>query len=161
MIYSATMFVPFPMDDRRINATEAVLERIYNAARIGLTDDALAYGARLRPEELRALRLADQIVEDTILRARVEGEIEASDTLWRAAKTGDTSAAMNLLKHKFDWVTKQQIDVNVDQRISITQALAQARTRVIEAIYEEIHDEPNLLENTENTIGRRNGSAED
>jgi len=49
--------------------------------------------------------------------------------LYKAAMAGDTKAAETILKHKCDWVAKQQIEVN--QTISITAALQEAQLRVI------------------------------
>ena len=40
--------------------------------------------------------------------------------------------ALEVLKHQHGWVAKQAISVEVDQRISITGALAKAEQRVID-----------------------------
>ena len=47
-----------------------------------------------------------------------------------AALAGDTTAAMDILKHRHDWVAKQQIQVDSTQQISIAVALEQANKRV-------------------------------
>ena len=51
-----------------------------------------------------------------------------------AAQAGDAKAALDILKHTHGWVAKQALDINVDQRISITQALEMAQTRVLEIV---------------------------
>jgi hypothetical protein len=40
--------------------------------------------------------------------------------------------ALEILKHQHGWVAKQAISVEVDQRISITGALAEAQKRVLD-----------------------------
>jgi hypothetical protein len=72
------------------------------------------------------------------MKGRADGEFNAGQTLYQAAATGDAKAALEILKHQHGWVAKQQIDVSIDQQISITGALEKARTRVIEGLYEEV-----------------------
>mgnify|MGYP003639430806 CR=1 FL=1 len=67
--------------------------------------------------------------------------------MYNAAASGDARAALDILKHNHGWVAKQQIDVNIDQQISITGALEKAQQRVIEGTYLEI---PQLEDNTPN-----------
>ena len=50
------------------------------------------------------------------------------------ALEGDAKAALEILKHQHGWVAKQSITVDIDQRISITQALQEAEMRVIEVV---------------------------
>jgi hypothetical protein len=50
--------------------------------------------------------------------------------LHKAAKAGDIKAATTILQNQHDWVAKQQINVEIDQRISISQALEMAQSRV-------------------------------
>jgi hypothetical protein len=59
--------------------------------------------------------------------------MEMSTVLHNAAREGDAKSALEILKHQHGWVAKQQISVDIEQRISITAALEQATTRVIEA----------------------------
>jgi hypothetical protein len=47
-----------------------------------------------------------------------------------AALGGDAKMALEFLKHKHDWVAKQQVQVDVTQQISIITALEQANQRV-------------------------------
>jgi hypothetical protein len=57
-----------------------------------------------------------------------------SEVLHLAAKEGDVKAALAVLQHQHGWVVKQQLSIDVEQRISITAALETAQSRVIEAL---------------------------
>jgi hypothetical protein len=139
------MFHSIPYEPRKLEATEGRLEAIYNAAKIGLKGDALALAAGMLPTEYRQLTQFDPIAEMAELKGRADGEREMSQVLHEAARNGDAKAALEILKHQHGWVAKQQINVEVDQRISITQALEDAQKRVIEAI--DITDVAPKLEN--------------
>lgn len=119
-------------------ATEARLEAIYEAARYGLKGDSLALAAGLTPTQYRRLAEFDPLVEMAETKGRADGEFTAAKTMYEAAKEGDTKAALDILKHNHGWVAKQQIDVSIDQQISITGALEKAQQRVIEGLYEEV-----------------------
>ena len=116
-----------------LQATEARLVAIYEAAKIGLRGDALAFKAGMLPSEYRRLMQLDPIVEMAELKGRAEGEAELSQVLHAAALDGDARVALEILKHKHDWVAKQSVQIDVVQQISITDALAQARQRVLGA----------------------------
>jgi hypothetical protein len=131
-------FYSIPFAPERVAATEARLEAIYEAARYGLKGDALAIRVGLTPSQFRRLQEFDPLVEMAELKGRADGEYSAGKTLHDAAATGDAKAALEILKHQHGWVSKQQIDVNIDQQISITAALEKAQTRVIEGLYEEV-----------------------
>jgi ribosomal protein S11 len=90
---------------------------------------------------------ADPLVEMAEIKGRTDGEYTAAKTMYEAARDGDSKAALEILKHQHGWVAKQQIDVNIDQQISITGALEKAQQRVIEGTYLEI---PQLEDNTPN-----------
>ena len=139
------MFHSIPYEPRKLEATEGRLEAIYEAAKIGLKGDALALAAGMLPTEYRQLTQFDPIAEMAELKGRADGEREMSEVLHKAAKDGDAKAALEILKHQHGWVAKQQINVEVDQRISITQALEDAQKRVIDAI--DITDVVPKLEN--------------
>jgi hypothetical protein len=128
------MFHSIPYEPRKLEATEGRLEAIYAAAKIGLKGDALALAAGMLPTEYRQLTQFDPVAEMAELKGRADGEREMSQVLHEAARNGDAKAALEILKHQHGWVAKQQINVEVDQRISITQALEDAQKRVIEAI---------------------------
>jgi len=127
-----------PHEPRKLTATEARLDAIYAAARKGLKGDTLALASGLLPAEYRQLCQFDPLAELAELKGRADGEMEISSVLHDAAAGGDAKAALEILKHVHGWVAKQQISVDVEQRISITGALEMAEKRVIEGtlVYE-------------------------
>ena len=127
------MLTSLPFEPRVLQATEARLMAIYEAAKIGLRGDALAFKAGMLPIEYRRLTALDPIVEMAELKGRAEGEAQLSQVLHAAALDGDARVALEILKHKHDWVAKQSVQIDVVQQISITDALAQARQRVLGA----------------------------
>jgi hypothetical protein len=128
------MFQSFPYEPRKLEATEARLEAIMKAAKLGLKGDSLALAAGMTPTEYRQLVLFDPIAEYAELKGRADGEREMSEVLHLAAKEGDAKAALAVLQHQHGWVAKQQLSIDVEQRISITAALESAQSRVIEAL---------------------------
>jgi hypothetical protein len=64
----------------------------------------------------------------------------------QAALNGDAKAALEILKHQHGWVAKQAISVEVDQRISITGALAEATKRALTV------EDANIIEAQVNAI---------
>jgi hypothetical protein len=138
------MFQSFPYEPRKLEATEARLEAIMKAARLGLKGDRLAIAAGMLPSEYRQLCQFDPVVEYAELKARTQSEREMSEVLHAAALEGDIKAATTILQSQHDWVSKQSIQVDIDQRISINQALemAQQRTLQIDAQDVEYTDAP-------------------
>ena len=98
------------------------------------------------PTEYRQLVQFDPIAEWAELTGRAEGEYEDSELLHTAAKEGDAKAALAILQNVHGWVAKQQLSIDVEQRISITAALEQAQSRVIDAL---THTEPESVTYTE------------
>jgi hypothetical protein len=131
-------FYSLPFAPDRPEATEARLEAIYEAARYGLRGDSLALASGLTPAQFRKLAEFDPLVEIAETKGRADGELNAARTIYNAAAAGDAKAALDILKHQHGWVAKQQIDVNIDQQISITGALERAQNRVIEGLYTEL-----------------------
>ena len=127
-------FHSFAYEPRKLQATEARLEAIMKAAKLGLKGDALALAAGMTPTEYRQLVLFDPIAEYAELKGRADGEREMSEVLHLAAKEGDSKAALAILQHQHGWVAKQQLSIDVEQRISITAALESAQQRVINAL---------------------------
>jgi len=140
-------FLSFPYEPRKLQATEARLKAIMDAARLGLKGDRLAIAAGMMPTEYRQLCQFDPIVEYAELKARTEAEMSMSKVLHDAALEGDIKAATTILQNQHDWVAKQQINVEIDQRISINQALEMAQARVINAL--EMQDEAQDVSYTE------------
>jgi hypothetical protein len=138
------MFQSFPYEPRKLEATEARLEAIMQASKLGLKGDALALAAGMTPTEYRQLVLFDPIAEYAELKGRAEGEREMAEVLHTAAKEGDAKSALAILQHQHGWVAKQQLSIDVDQRISITAALEQAQARVIDALTH--NNEPEVVE---------------
>jgi hypothetical protein len=52
--------------------------------------------------------------------------------LYAAAAAGDAKIALDILKHRHDWVAKQQVQIDVSQQISVISALEAAERRVID-----------------------------
>lgn len=128
------MFRSLPLSPRvNLSATEGTLERIYKAAQLGLKGDSLALAAGLLPVEYRRLADFDPLVELAEQKGRADSEVDAAMTLRQAALSGDAKAALAILQHTHNWVAKQQVQVDVNQQISILAALEKAEQRVIEA----------------------------
>lgn len=123
-----------PLTIREVKATEATLNRIYDAAKLGLKGDSLALAAGLLPIEYRRLCELDPVAEMAAQKGRADAELKMSTVLHKAAEEGDAKAALEILKHQHGWVAKQAITVDVEQRISITGALAEAQKRAQEVI---------------------------
>lgn len=132
------MFKSLPLTIRKIEATEARLNRIYDAAKLGLKGDTLAMAAGMRPEEFRQLCEMDPLALLAAQKGKADGEMEMSSILREAALNGDAKAALDILKHSHDWVAKQQVQVDVNQQISILGALREAEQRVIDVQASEV-----------------------
>ena len=125
-------FHSLPYEPRPLTATEARLEAIYAAAKLGLKGDSLALAAGMTPTEYRRLCQADPIAEYAEQKGRADGEREMATTLYAAAQAGDTKAATEMLRYAHGWVAKQAVEVSIEQKISITAALEQAKQRIID-----------------------------
>lgn len=123
-------FKSLPLTPREVKATESLLERLYNSAKLGLKGDALALNAGLLPIEFRRLCQLDPIADYAVQKGWADQEAAMAGVVQSAALAGDTKAAMDILKHRHDWVAKQQIQVDSTQQISIAVALEQANKRV-------------------------------
>lgn len=137
MTYNLRMFHSLPFEPRKVVATEARLNKIYDAAKLGLKGDALALASGMLPTEYRQLCELDPIADMAALKGKADGELEMSKCLHKAAHDGDAKAALAILQHSHGWVAKQSISIDVDQRISIIGALRQAESRVIDVIANE------------------------
>jgi hypothetical protein len=135
-------FHSYVYEPRKLEATEARLQRIYDAAKLGLKGDTLALAAGMRPTEYRQLTQLDPIAEYAEQKGKADGEMELSAILHKAAADGDAKAALEILKHTHGWVAKQQLSIDVEQRISITAALEQAQQRVIEGVFKQVESQP-------------------
>jgi hypothetical protein len=132
--YIRHMFESLPFAPRKVEATEARLHRIYEAAKLGLKGDSLALASGMLPAEYRQLVQLDPIAEIAAQKGKADAEMEMSQCLHKAAREGDSKAALAILQNVHGWVAKQSITIDVDQRISVTQALRDAESRVIDVI---------------------------
>ena len=128
------MYYNIAFEPRNVVATEARLDAIYKAAKAGLKGDSLALAAGLMPSEFRKLQQFDPVAEMAEMKGRADSEMEAAMVIDAAIAAGDAKMALEKLKHQHGWVAKQQLNIDVDQRISITQALEQANMRVLEIV---------------------------
>lgn len=135
-------FQSLPLTARTLVATEARLQRIYDAAKLGLKGDALALAAGMLPTEFRRLCQMDPIAEMAEQKGRADAEKELATVMMNAALAGDTKAALEVLKHRHDWVAKQQVQIDVAQQISVISALEQAEQRVIDVQVKELSHGP-------------------
>lgn len=142
---------------REVKATESRLLRIYQAARLGLSQNAIALRSGMLPAELRKLCQLDPAVEIAIEQGQADSEATMAQVVYDAALDGDAKMALEFLKHKHAWVAKQQVQVDVTQQISIITAMEQADTRVNAGLV--IDMEPNNADDSIQRI-RRNGANE-
>ena len=131
-------FYSLPFTPERVEATEARLEAIYEAARYGLKGDSLALRAGLTPAQYRRLQEFDPLVEMAELKGRADGEWTAAKTLHDAAEAGDAKAALDILKHQHGWKAAQSLEISVEGQISVLAALEKAQQRVIEGLYTDV-----------------------
>ena len=148
----APMFRDLPITARELKATPAMLERIYEGAKLGLRGDSLALAAGMLPVELARLKLMDRTAEIAEMKGRADSEMSMSRVVFEAAEGGDAKAALEFLRHKCDWTAAQRIQVDVSQQISITAALEQAQKRVA-AIEDAVIVEPKGLPLARETLG--------
>lgn len=125
------MFKSLPLTVRQVRATESRLEAIYSAAAMGLKGDSLALAAGLLPNEYRQLCQLDPLAELAAQKGKSDNEIRTARKLNEASDAGDAKASLAILQHVHGWTAKQEISVDVYQKISVLAALEQARERVI------------------------------
>ena len=139
-------FHSLPLVLNEIRATEAVLNRIYDAAKLGLKGDNLALAAGMVPKAYRQLCEMDPIAQLAEQKGRAEGELVASKQLHQAAAEGDAKASLAILQNVHGWVAKQAITVDVEQRISIVGALAEAERRAMDIVDVIAHEPTQTLQ---------------
>jgi hypothetical protein len=97
-----------------------------------LKGDSLALAAGILPVEYRQLCQFDPLAELAAQKGRADNELRAAQMLNAASDAGDAKASLAILQHAHGWTAKQEISVDVYQKISVLTALEQARARVIE-----------------------------
>lgn len=139
------MFRSLPLAIRpRVRATEARLDAIYQASSLGLKGDSLALASGMLPVEYRQLCQFDPVAEMAALKGKADGEREMAQLLIASAHEGDAKSALAVLQHAHGWTAKTEISVDVYQKISIVQALADAQERVTNGITIEHNATANL-----------------
>ena len=124
-------FRSLPLTVREVKATEAVLERLYASAKLGLKGDSLAVNAGLLPVEFRRLCQMDPIAEYAVMKGHADAEAAMARVVQEAALSGDAKMAMEYLRHRAEWQATQKVQVDGVQSISISLALEQAQARVL------------------------------
>jgi hypothetical protein len=132
--YTYMSFHSLPLVINEVRATEAVLNRIYDAAKLGLKGDNLALAAGMVPTAYRQLCELDRVAQLAEQKGRADGELLASKQLHKAAEEGDAKASLAILQNVHGWVAKQAITVDVNQQISILGALAEAERRAADVV---------------------------
>ena len=127
LVYRSLPIVP-----RTLTADADMLDALYEAGKHGLEGDTLALAAGLLPAELRRLCQMDALADLAIMKGRTDAEMEMSGVVMNAARDGDAKMALEVLRHKFEWSARQDINVDVRQQISIVAALEAAGRRVLE-----------------------------
>ena len=84
------------------------------------------------PVEYRQLCQFDPLAELAAQKGKADNELRAARRLNEASEAGDAKASLAILQHVHGWTAKQEISVDVYQKISVITALEQARGRVIE-----------------------------
>jgi len=124
-------FKSLPLTVREVKATEAVLERLYASAKLGLKGDSLAVNAGLLPVEFRRLCQMDPIAEYAVMKGHADAEASMARVVQEAALSGDAKMAMEYLRHRAEWTAAQKVEITGSQAISISLALEQAQARVL------------------------------
>jgi hypothetical protein len=132
--HTSMSFYSLPLVINEVRATEAVLNRIYDAAKLGLKGDNLALAAGMVPTAYRQLCELDRVAQLAEQKGRADGELLASKQLHKAAEEGDAKASLAILQNVHGWVAKQAITVDVNQQISILGALAEAERRAADVV---------------------------
>lgn len=138
--YTSRMFRDLPVRARELKATPEMLERIYDAARLGLRGESLALAAGMLPVELARLKIMDPIAEVAEMKGRADSEMEMSRVVFDAAQAGDSKAALEFLKHRHEWVAKTNVQVDVNTQISVVAALEAANGRLQRGLAVEVED---------------------
>ncbi len=138
--YTSRMFRDLPVRARELKATPEMLERIYDAARLGLRGESLALAAGMLPVELARLKIMDPIAEVAEMKGRADSEMEMSRVVFDAAQAGDSKAALEFLRHRHDWVAKTNVQVDVNTQISVVAALEAANGRLQRGLAVEVED---------------------
>ena len=92
------------------------------------------------PLEYRQLCQFDPLAELAAQKGKADNELRAAMKLNEAFDAGDAKASLAILQHVHGWTARQEISVDVYQKISVITALEQARARVIEGTASAVTD---------------------
>jgi len=92
---------------RAIKATEERLNRIYEAAKLGLKGDTLALAAGMTPQEYKVLCQLDPDVELNAQKGKADAEMLHASKLAEASINGDAKASLAILQHVHGWQSKE------------------------------------------------------
>lgn len=123
-------FVTIPNTPRVIKATEARLERIYLAARLGMKGDNLALHSGMTPAEYNLLCVNDEAARLIALQGKADSEAEHAGLLAEASRSGDAKASLAILQHVHGWVAKQEISVHNSHTVDMRGLLALREERL-------------------------------
>lgn len=126
------MFKSLPFAPRVVKATEQRLNAIYAASNLGLKGDSLALAAGMLPTEYRQLCQFDPLAEMAAQKGKADNEMQTARRLNEASEQGDAKASLAILTHVHGWQQTSNVNINVEQRISVISALEEAKSRVIE-----------------------------
>ena len=137
---ASAMLFSIPLEPRAVvQATEARLQRIYDAAKLGLKGDSLALAAGMLPMEYRRLCERDPVAGYAEQKGRADGEQALLKSLNDAAEAGDAKAAVDALKYIHKYTAPQQVQLSIEGKISVLDALKAADQRLtIDAEYDEV-----------------------
>ncbi len=103
-----SLIVSMPHSPRVLKATEARLNRIYEAAYEGLKGDSLAFASGMTPQEYASLAEFDPNVELAAKKGKADAELEHAKLLAAASRAGDAKASLAILQHVHGWSAKDQ-----------------------------------------------------
>ena len=141
-VYKHGMFTSLPTEARQVRATEAVLDRLYAAAKAGLKGDSLAIAAGMLPTEFAQLCQLDKAAELAVLKGRADSEFEHATLLAEASRNGDAKASLAILQHIHGWQSKESAQRFGEGGIKIIIG------NVDSPYLERVKDEPKLIEGT-------------
>jgi hypothetical protein len=125
-------YLTFPHRTTPIQATEAVLDRIYAAANLGLKGDTLALAAGMTPLQFNRLCENDPMAQMAALKGKADGEMLHARMLSEASHNGDSKASLAILQHAHGWTAKQEIDIKSEHSIDIKSLLAERAARIFD-----------------------------
>jgi hypothetical protein len=65
-------------------------------------------------------------------KGKADNEMQTARRLNEASEQGDAKASLAILTHVHGWQQTSNVNINVEQRISVISALEEAKSRVIE-----------------------------